>query len=59
MYPTADDRGGTAGAARSSVALRRPGTVDEVSALVTFLLSDASSYITGVEHVIDGGSILG
>ncbi len=42
-----------------AVALRRPGTVDEVSALVTFLLSDASSYITGVEHVIDGGSILG
>jgi 3alpha(or 20beta)-hydroxysteroid dehydrogenase len=44
---------------REAVALRRPGTVDEVSALVTFLLSDASSYITGVEHVIDGGSILG
>jgi 3alpha(or 20beta)-hydroxysteroid dehydrogenase len=44
---------------REAVALRRPGTVDDVSALVTFLLSDASSYITGVEHVIDGGSILG
>jgi 3alpha(or 20beta)-hydroxysteroid dehydrogenase len=41
------------------IALRRAGTVDEVSALVTFLLSDASSYITGVEHVVDGGSVLG
>ncbi len=41
------------------IALRRPGTVDEVSALVAFLLSDVSSYITGVEHVVDGGSILG
>jgi 3alpha(or 20beta)-hydroxysteroid dehydrogenase len=58
MYPTpvteaeAEER-------RGRVALRRPGKVEEVSALVTFLLSDASSFITGVEHVIDGGSILG
>ncbi|HEV8297090.1 MAG TPA: glucose 1-dehydrogenase [Acidimicrobiales bacterium] len=57
MYPvpqTAEERALRTG----RVALRRPGTVDEVSSLVVFLLSDASSYITGVEHVIDGGSVL-
>jgi 3alpha(or 20beta)-hydroxysteroid dehydrogenase len=36
--------------------LQRAGTTDEVSSLVLFLLSDASSYISGVEHGIDGGS---
>jgi len=33
----------------------RPGDRAEVSGLVIFLLSDQSSYITGHEHVIDGG----
>ena len=40
------------------VPLGRPGRTDEVSSLVIFLLSAASSYVTGVEHVIDGGSIV-
>ena len=35
--------------------LPRPGRREEISGLVVFLLSDASSYITGHEHVIDGG----
>jgi 3alpha(or 20beta)-hydroxysteroid dehydrogenase len=40
------------------VPLQRPGNTDDVSALVIFLLSDGSSYITGNEHLIDGGSSL-
>ncbi|CAB4741420.1 MAG: glucose 1-dehydrogenase [Actinobacteria bacterium] len=42
----------------NAVPLRRAGSVDDVSSLVLFLLSDSSSYITGIEHVIDGGSSL-
>ena len=33
----------------------RAGTADEVAQLIVFLLSPASSYITGTEIVIDGG----
>jgi 3alpha(or 20beta)-hydroxysteroid dehydrogenase len=38
------------------VPMGRAGKVDDVSAMVAFLLSDQSSFVTGNEHVVDGGS---
>jgi 3alpha(or 20beta)-hydroxysteroid dehydrogenase len=40
------------------IPLRRAGGVEEVASLVVFLASDASAFITGTEHVIDGGRSL-
>jgi 3-oxoacyl-[acyl-carrier protein] reductase len=34
----------------------RPGTPDEVAALIVFFASEASSYVTGRSIVVDGGN---
>lgn len=44
---------------REHVPLRRLGTEAEVSAAITFLLSPAAAFITGVTLAIDGGAPLG
>src|SRR5438445_7517838 len=36
----------------------RPGTADEVAAVVAFLCCDEASYVTGQSIVIDGGNII-
>ena len=37
------------------IPLGRPGTLDEIAKVVSFLASGESSYITGIELVVDGG----
>lgn len=41
-----------------SIPMKRMGTIKEIGYLAAFLASDESSYITGAEIVIDGGSTL-
>ena len=38
-----------------NIPLGRTGTLDEIAKVVSFLASDESSYIPGIELVVDGG----
>jgi NAD(P)-dependent dehydrogenase (short-subunit alcohol dehydrogenase family) len=48
-----------AGVSFDHLPLGRVGEVEDIAAMVAFLASDAASYITGAEVVIDGGATLG
>ena len=58
MLPTTGDAAADA-ARHAQLPIARPGTVEEIAYAVAYLLSDESSFTTGAELVIDGGSYAG
>ena len=55
--PQQTSAGASGTSARALLApMRRPGTTDEVAALVVFLLSDDAAFVSGGVHPVDGGA---
>jgi 3alpha(or 20beta)-hydroxysteroid dehydrogenase len=50
------DRGDASG---SLIPMQRRGQPSEIASMVSFLLSDEASWVTGHEHVVDGGTLAG
>lgn len=50
------DRGDPSG---SLIPMQRRGQPSEIASMVSFLLSDEASWVTGHEHVVDGGTLAG
>lgn len=44
---------------RERIAMQRPGNADELLGIVVMLASDASSYMSGANYVVDGGCLCG
>lgn len=42
---------------KTGQALGRRGKPEEIAKLITFLLSDESSFMTGAVYVVDGGQV--
>ena len=57
MMVAATDESG--GGAADAIPLGRMAQPDEVSSVVVFLASDEASFVSGAEHVVDGGMIAG
>jgi NAD(P)-dependent dehydrogenase (short-subunit alcohol dehydrogenase family) len=53
----ADDPDAVARQMIETVPLRRYGSAHEVATVVAFLLSDAASYVNGVNVEVSGGSV--
>jgi NAD(P)-dependent dehydrogenase (short-subunit alcohol dehydrogenase family) len=53
----ATERNVEAGGLTEEIPLGRPGTPEDVAAAVSFLVSDAASYVTGTSYLVDGGLV--
>ncbi len=42
-----------------SIPIKRPGSADEVAAIILFLASDEASYVVGSAYGVDGGQLAG